>query len=134
MKFDEFVGRVQHRAKLGTEGETVRAIEATLTTLGERLAGGEAANLAAQLPEELGAYLRGAPEGESFDLDEFFNRVTIREGVDEPGAVYHARAVLSVLKEAVTPGEWADMRAQLPDEYEALLEAGAKGELDIPES
>jgi len=75
MQFDEFVGEVQHRARFGTQGDAMRAIYATLETLGERLYGDEADDLAAQLPPALGAYLRLARRQESFDLDEFFERI-----------------------------------------------------------
>lgn len=129
MRYDEFVGQVQHRARLGTEGEAVRAIHATLETLGERLYGGEAHNLAAQLPQEIGAYLEQPTINESFDLDEFFNRVSMREGVDLPVAVYHARVVMEVLGEAVSPGILDKVRDQLPDEYDKLFQAGSKGKM-----
>jgi len=55
-----------------------------------------------------------------------------REGVDLPDAVHQARAVISVLGEAVSPGEMADARAQLPDEYDPLFGLGSEGEMDTP--
>ena len=133
MQFDEFVGEVQHLARLGSTGNTMRAIAATLETLGERLHGNEAENLGAQLPYALAAYLRLAREKEAFDLDEFFHRIAEREGaaVDLPDAAHHARAVMAVLEQAVTAGEWADARAQLPDEWNPLFEAGATGEMEL---
>lgn len=131
MQFDKFVGEVQHRARFGTQGDAMRAIYATLETLGERLYGDEADNLAAQLPPALGAYLRLARRQESFDLDEFFDRVAERQGagIDLPQATFHARTVMSVLQEAVTPGEMADVRAQLSAEWDPLFAAGAEGKL-----
>jgi uncharacterized protein (DUF2267 family) len=132
MQFDEFVGEVQHLARLDSTGNTMRAIAATLETVGERLHGEEADNLGAQLPYALAAYLRLAQEREAFNLDEFFKRVARREGsgVDLPDAAHHARVVMAVLEEAVSPGEWADARAQLPGEWDALFEAGAEGEME----
>jgi uncharacterized protein (DUF2267 family) len=38
MKHDEFIGQVQHRARLSSRGDAKRASWATLQTLGERLA------------------------------------------------------------------------------------------------
>ena len=130
MNFHEFIGQVQNRAHMATTGEAVSAIRATLQTLGERLYGGEAGNLAAQLPEEIGAYLKMGDGSENFSLNEFFNRVTKREKVDPPDAVYHARVVLEIVGEAVTPGELNNVRAQLPGEYDPLFEAGSKGQMD----
>ena len=60
MKHDEFIGQVQHRARLSSRGEAERATRATLETLAERLSGGEAKDLASQLPSEIGEHLRGA--------------------------------------------------------------------------
>src|SRR5256885_341656 len=84
MKYDEFISQVQHRAKLNSREDAVRASSATLETLGERLAGGEAKDLASQLPQELALYLERTHTGiqQSFSLDEFFWRVSQREGVD----------------------------------------------------
>lgn len=133
MQFEEFVGEVQHLARLGSTGKAMRATAATLETLGERLHGDEADNLGAQLPYALAAYLRLARKKERFDLDEFFERVAEREGgeVDLPDAAHHVRVVMAVLEKAVSPGEWADARAQLPDAWAPLFEAGATGEMTI---
>jgi uncharacterized protein (DUF2267 family) len=127
MQFDEFVGLVQHRARLASNGEAVHAIRATLTTLGERLFGEEAKNLAAQLPEEIGFYLKQANAREAFSLKEFYQRVSTLEHADLPIAIYHARAVMSVLLDAVSPGEIADIRAQLPTEYNQLFQWSGEG-------
>lgn len=131
MKFAEFTGKVQHKAKLATTGEAIAAIRATLETLAERTAGAEAENLAAQLPEEIGKFLRGKHIVQRFSLADFFDRVTEKGGVDKPVAVHYARAVIDVLQEAVSTGEIDDLRAQLPEEWEPLFEQGAEGNLDI---
>ena len=131
MKYEEFIGRVQNRARLGPREEAVKATRATLETLAERLAGGEPKDLATQLPEEIGVYLQHEKtgSGERFSLDEFFNRVSEREGTDLPAAVYHARVVVEVLGEAVTTGEINDIRSQLPSEFDRLFEAGSEGQM-----
>jgi uncharacterized protein (DUF2267 family) len=124
MKYDDFVGQVQNKAKLATSQEAIKAIRATLQTLAERIVTGEAQNLAAQLPQEIGDYVREVEKDEQFSLDTFFKRVAEREGVDEPDAVYHARAVMTVVSEAVTEGEMEDVREQLPmQEYAPLFES-----------
>ena len=131
MKFDDFTGKVQNKAKLATKDEALSAIRATLETLAERTAGDEAKNLAAQLPEEIGRFLKGSQIVERFSLADFFDRVTEKEGVDKPVAVFHARAVIDVLQEAVSAGEITNLRSQLPDEWDPLFEMGAEGNLDI---
>lgn len=125
MKYSEFLGKVQNQARFGTESDAVSAVRATLETLGERLAGGQAEHIAAQLPEEIGYYLqqgKKSKDQDSFELDTFYERVAQREGADLPDAVYHSKIVMSVLQEAVTPGEMRDLRAQLPDEFNDLFE------------
>lgn len=131
MNFDDFTGKVQHKAKLASIDETLAAIRATLETLAERTAGKEAQNLAAQLPREIGKYLAEPHIVESFSLAEFFDRVTEKEGIDKPVAVFHARAVIDVLQEAVSAGEMQDQRSQLPDEWEPLFQTEVKGELKV---
>lgn len=131
MKYNEFVGHVQNRARLGNQGNAVRAIHATLETLGERIVEDEAKHLAAQLPQEIGHYLKLPQTTERFDLNEFFERVAQRENVDMPDATFHARVVVSVLTDAVTPSQMADVRAQLPDEFNPLFTAGSEGQMNI---
>jgi uncharacterized protein (DUF2267 family) len=129
MKYDSFVGQVQSRGRLGSLGEAVGAIRATLETLGERLAGGEAKDLASQLPREIGYYLfRGAVGfgGERFDYREFVERVAYRARVDQPEAAYLSRVVMEVTSEAVSPGEFQDIIQQLPGDFSPLF-AGSTG-------
>ncbi|GCE49735.1 uncharacterized protein (DUF2267 family) [Thermosporothrix hazakensis] len=127
MQHDEFIGQVQHRGRMSSRGDAEAAVRATLQTLGERLAGGEAKDLASQLPSQMAEYVLSglAGMGERFNLDEFFLRVADREGVDLPKATFHAKAVMSVLQEAITKGELRDIRSQLPPEYSSLFAVGS---------
>lgn len=106
---------------------------AALTALAERLLGNEPANAAAQLPKGIAGYLEHAWSGmgEPFSLDEFFNRVSQRAEVDLPDAVYQSRVVIEVLQEAISQGEIEDIRAQLPNDYLTLFEAGSKGKMEV---
>jgi uncharacterized protein (DUF2267 family) len=130
MEFDQFVGKVQQKARLSSGGEAVQAIRATLVTLGERLPGGAAENLAAQLPREIGFYLTKPDTSDSFDLDEFLTRVAEKEAIDKPDSVYHARAVIEVLQEAVAPQALNKVKSNLPDDFNPLFEAGSTGQID----
>jgi len=91
MEFDEFVRRVQNRAQMASTGEAVRAIHATLQTLGECLHRQETDGPAAQLPKEIGAYLTlGDANGDQIlSLNESYHRTDEQESVDYPVAVYH---------------------------------------------
>ena len=110
MKYIEFMGQVRHRSGLSSLAEAERATRATLETLAERLAGGEARDLAAQLPAELAHFLQppDAGIGTKLTLQEFFEAVSLREGVELEEATFHARVVIGVLTEAVSQGEIQD--------------------------
>jgi uncharacterized protein (DUF2267 family) len=131
LKYDEFIAQVRHRAGLGSHAEAERATRATLETLAERLAGGEAHDLASQLSPELARYLELPDAGiaAKLTLDEFFELVSEREGVDLPDATLHARVVIGVLTEAVSLGEIKDVRVQLPAAFAQLFKVENEGDL-----
>lgn len=129
MHGDEFLAHVRERAGLESTDEARAATEATLRVLGSRLTEPEAEDLAAQLPEAFGAALtwQSDTEPEPFGVDAFVERVGDHEADDsriddaDIDAEAHAMAVMSVLADAVTGGELADIRAQLPGGYERLF-------------
>lgn len=127
MQYDNFIGEVQHRAQLDSREAALSISRATLTTLSERIQPGEAENLGAQLPEELGRFLEDVDEVEQFPFDEFVDRVADREeiGDDDPAdAAFHAQVVLDVVEEAVSAGAFEDIKTQLPmgEGYDELFE------------
>ncbi|MCW2996768.1 MAG: hypothetical protein JWN65_317 [Solirubrobacterales bacterium] len=124
MQYDEFITKVAERA--GTRQKQAEALtRATLQTLGERVTGGEAQDLAAQLPQPLKAAVPQRPTGtaEPFDLNEFERRVAERAGVAEGEDEAGIRAVFQTLREAVSPGEFDDVLAQLPADVRSLAAA-----------
>lgn len=117
----DFVERVADRAGLDEE-RARRATEAVLETFGERIAAGEAEDLAAQLPEPVAEpLLRPGGNAQPIPLGDFVERVAEREGEPPPVAEEHTRAVLTTLREAVTLDEWRDTEAELPREYRTLF-------------
>lgn len=127
MKYDEFIKHVQTVAQLNSREEAERATRATLETIKERIVGDEAKDLASQLPKELAQCLHGreGEDGRHFPVEEFYQRVSEKEGVEPTTAVTHARAVFAVLQDAVTPGEFADVRANFSDDYAELFATGS---------
>jgi uncharacterized protein (DUF2267 family) len=117
MDFDEFTGTVQHRLELPGTGETVRAIRATLMTLGERVPAGAAEDLAASLPMEIRWYMTGAvrEHGQRFDWQEFVGRVSEREHVEGADAAYHARVIVDLVNSLVPASDFRQLRDQLPE-------------------
>ncbi len=132
MQHDEFIGQVQHHARLASRGDAEVATRAILETLAERLAGNEPFEAASQLPKGLGAYLQHdyAGTGVPYTLDEFFKMVSLKEQNDLPQAVYHTRVVMEVLSEAISQGEIDDIKAQLPAEFDAIF-AGSQGQMRV---
>jgi uncharacterized protein (DUF2267 family) len=132
MQHDEFIGLVQHRARLSSRGEAEQACRATLETLGERVPEGLADNLAAQLPQEVGEHLRrtevfgGIGTGERFDRQDFIERVAMRATVNDARAAFIARAVLEVVEEATQGSVMAKVRDSLPSDVRTLIMAGSR--------
>lgn len=123
MKYDEFIKNVQNYTQADSRETAEKAVAATLETLKERIVGDEANQLAAQLPEPLAKHLRGR-EGEfggHFKLEEFYNRVSQKEGVDPATAAVHVKGVFSVLSQAVTPGEFQDVKINFSEDYNELF-------------
>lgn len=123
MKEHEIVAAVQENARTDTPEHTRAAVQATLGVLGQRLSGGEARDLASQLPPALAEALPVEGAGERFDLDEFYRRVADREGqgCTPQQARQHARATMTALRSGITPGEFDDLVNQLPEDYGELV-------------
>ena len=117
MNFDEFTGQVQHRLQLSDTGRTLRAIRATLMTLGQRIPAENAEDLAANLPIEIKWYMTGAvhEHGQRFDWQEFVKRVSDIEGIDRSDAAYHARLIIDLLNEEVPASDFRQLRDMLPE-------------------
>jgi uncharacterized protein (DUF2267 family) len=118
---EQFIAEVKNLAELDSDEDVRKAIDATLETLRERLAGEEPSHLAAQLPPEIAPYVEGYGGGESFPVEEFYERVAQKEGVGNDEATRHTRAVATVLQTAVTGGELQDVRSQLGNGYRELF-------------
>jgi uncharacterized protein (DUF2267 family) len=134
MDHDQFIDLVRQRANVPasrridgmplTDTEMAKILtRATLQVLAQRISGGEARDVARQLPSDLDEALRPEQEqAEAFDLEVFVQRVADRALVDFEAAKAGVRAVFQTLREAVTGDEFEDVLAQLPREYTALLD------------
>jgi uncharacterized protein (DUF2267 family) len=121
MDYETFTRTAADRA--GLPVDTVERVgHAALRTLADRISGGEAQDLASQLPARLQADLRPAhEEAEAFGVDEFVRRVAERCDVGPEEARTGTVAVLTTVREAVSPGEFDDVVSQLPQEYRELV-------------
>jgi uncharacterized protein (DUF2267 family) len=102
MKVAEVYERVAARAG-ALEISSVELTEAVLQSLAERLTPDEAAELGAELPEELGDILAGASGDGELEHDEFIEDIAARLDLDDDQAEIGARAVLRAVREAIEP-------------------------------
>jgi uncharacterized protein (DUF2267 family) len=129
VEYDEFIDRVAELAGVSREHAEVLS-HATLTVLADRISGGQALDLAAMLPEELGEHLRKPPSKtpKNYGFDEFVVRVHDRAHVPLDEIRPGIRAVLLTLREVSGEKEFRDTLAQLPGQFRALLqEEGGPG-------
>lgn len=124
MKDDELISAIRKNSDLDDPDQVMRAAHATLTVLGQRLAGGEPLHLGAQLPTTFAKELATEGAGERFSLDEFYQRVASEEGTNKDDARRHARAVMAGVRSAVDRNDFDKMLAQLPGEYSDLVFTG----------
>jgi uncharacterized protein (DUF2267 family) len=121
--YETFTRTTAQRAGM-PEDKAEQVERATLRTLADRITGGEAQDLASQLPARLKDALRPAhEEAEPFDLDEFIRRVAERGDVSPDEARTATAAVLTTVRDAVTPGEFDDVLSQLPKDFRELVGA-----------
>jgi uncharacterized protein (DUF2267 family) len=121
MEYEEFIAHVAQDADL-SEKDAAALAGATLATFAERITGGEAQKLAAQLPAPLNTALISAHQhAEAFSVQEFVGRTAERAGTDSDVAEVALRAVLGSLRDAVTPGELDDALSQLPAAFHRLV-------------
>jgi uncharacterized protein (DUF2267 family) len=127
MRTDEFIDRLSEHGQFSTGTEAREAARATLTTLSQLVTQGEAENLSAQLPDDLDDWVQSTKtqpsSGATFDVEGFLRRVAERlpGEVHKEHAEQQAHLVLRTLQEAITPGEWDDVTAQLPADFDRLL-------------
>jgi uncharacterized protein (DUF2267 family) len=125
VEYDQFIDRVAERTRLSRE-HAAMLTQATLQVLGDRISGGQAADLQAVLSdEELARPFRRSPQkpADAFDFNASVGKV--RNAV--PDLPYEAiipgiRAVLLTLRDAVPDKEFRDTLAQLPHEFRDLLQ------------
>jgi uncharacterized protein (DUF2267 family) len=89
--------------KLDDEIEPTTLVHAVLVELAERLTPEEAAELGAELPDELGDVLAKASGDGTLVREEFIEALAARLDLDDDQAEIGAHAVLSTLREFLEP-------------------------------
>lgn len=122
MQYKEFIDQVARQASLSPE-HAERLTRATLRVLADRITGGEAGDLAAQLPPDLDSELSGAEEAaQPLSFAEFEQRVQARLQGETDGVADGVRVVFAVVSQAVTPGQFDDVVSHLPREFRDALD------------
>ncbi|HEX5595475.1 MAG TPA: DUF2267 domain-containing protein [Micromonosporaceae bacterium] len=122
MKYESFLATVSQRASISSQ-QADECTRVVLETLAERLTGGEALDLAAQLPKPMQAALRPRTENaQRFGAQEFIRRVAGCTGANERQAKKIVRSVFDTLREAVSSGEFDDLLAQLPRDFRGVVD------------
>jgi uncharacterized protein (DUF2267 family) len=121
VKYDDFINRVAENVDVSRAMADMLS-RTVLATLGERISGGEARDLAAYLPIPLqNPLLPVREEAEAFSAEEFIRRVEEGARVDRDTAVMAIDAVLATVRDAVDPDEFDDVISQLPADFKHLV-------------
>ncbi|WP_346289499.1 DUF2267 domain-containing protein [Sphaerothrix gracilis] len=125
MKYSEFLDKTQAASQFSSAKETENFIQAAFEVLSNRIYGNEAKDLASQLPEEIGQYLRGHEDenGTYMELQTFYSRVAERAGLSPQAVPQKLRGLFSAIQLAVTPGQFDHLKVNLPEEYADLFPA-----------
>lgn len=123
MQAVEFYRLVQERLGLADQSEAEAATRSVLAALADRINRPEAKDMASQLPKELADLVkgRGGPV-QKMDLDTFIGRIQSDLDLENRDQAFRiTEAVFSVLKDAISQGEWEDVVSQLPRELQTMF-------------
>lgn len=120
MQYREMVKKVQTYSGFSDQ-ESELALRTFVSTLGGRLMPDEREQFASELPADLKAIALAAEDTGKIGVEEFVRRFCDENGIDEARAKKQIHASWSAIKDAISPGEIKDIKAQLPRDLEAML-------------
>lgn len=123
MREEDFLARVQALGGLASREEAERWSTTVLRGLVHLLGAAETRrHFLSQLPGVLkAALLAEPPRALLMDADSFLQHVASALGVHAPDGERAVRVVYGVLKEAVSPGQIAELEAHMPKDIAARL-------------
>lgn len=123
MTKEEFLRQVRNRLGLTDEAEAEAATRSVLAALADRITRDEAKDLASQLPKDFGDLVRErSGPVQKMDMDIFVSRVQGDLDLMNRGdAERIIRGVFSVVKDAVSEGEWEDVVSQMPRDLQEMF-------------
>lgn len=120
MGYRELIKKVQHYSGF-SDRESQEALDCAVGTLAALLTEDEREDFASQLPQELqDIALTAEPIMERSEKN-ILQQFVDKQHVDEPHAKKQLMASWHALKDAISPGEIEDIKAQLPRAAAAML-------------
>lgn len=120
MGFREMIKRVQQYSGF-SDRESKDALELMVESLAVHLTDGERKDFASQLPRELQAIALSVMPTREIARQDMLRQFMQIQGIDEARAKKQILCAWKAIKDAVSPGEIDDMRAQLPKATVAFL-------------
>lgn len=122
MDYDAFIDHLEQHTDLWSRQKVEQVAQTTLEVLGETLSTPERTWVSKRLPEVLGDALTRTWGGQRFDMDEFNDRISHREGLVEDFAGEQARVVCQVLADDLDPAVVDYLISHLPAPFPALFQ------------
>lgn len=123
MTADDLYHRVEARLPDAIEIDGRTFTHEVLAALAERLTPDEAAEIGAELPDELGDVLAGAHGDGELSRDELIEDIAARLDLDDDDAEVGTQAVLGVIRQALEPVVSIDQVLEsLPTDLAALMQ------------
>lgn len=116
-----FIEVVRRHGEFDSDDEARRAARASLTALGERIAHGEAEDVAAHLSDEAADWVTTDGPATSLSAEEFVALVADRADADRDRAYDYVEATFGALSDRIPEAEFEGVVTQLPPSYDPLL-------------
>ncbi len=121
MRYQDFIEGVQKSGNIPSLQQTELLVEASLSTIGERMHPTIIDKFQSQLPNQLKSYLTQRENSIQFSLEEYYKRVAARADVGYPQAVRWSRAVMNLINQSITAGLKKEILGDLPPEFVELF-------------
>ena len=121
MQYRELVKQVMNYTGF-SDAESEQALRLFIRKLATRMTEEEREDFASQLPETLANIALEPDTTETWGANEFIQQFVEAEDIEEGRAKKQIYAVWQALKDALTPGEIKDIRAQMPGDLAAMLQ------------
>ncbi|QDG52401.1 DUF2267 domain-containing protein [Persicimonas caeni] len=122
MDYETFIDHLEQHTDLWSREKVEQVAATTLEVLGETLSTPERTWVSKRLPARLGDALTRTWGGQRFDMDEFKDRISHREGLVEDFAGEQAQVVCQVLADDLDKEVVEYLIAHLPAPFPALFQ------------